>query len=303
MVGVENALRTLCAIPCFNEEVPIGSVVLQARPHVTDVLVIDDGSMDRTAEVARLAGAQVIVHEKNSGKGKAVQNAFKYARDHGYDAMVLMDGDGQHDPREIPLLLAPLVAGKDLGLGFRFGENTEMPGWRRAGKRVLDYATAASGAGEVTDSQCGYRSFGKKAIAIMADRIGSQGFGVESETLVIANDAGLQRENVTIHCRYDGVDGSTKGPVAHAAGVLASLFENITRRRPLLFVGLPSLVLLVAAVLLAIYTFQSYNLTDHFSVPFALITATVALLGVFGLFAALMLDLVARVERRVARMA
>jgi glycosyltransferase involved in cell wall biosynthesis len=88
-------VRTLVAIPCFNEELAIGSLVLQAKPHATDVLVVDDGSADRTAEVARLAGAAVIVHEKNSGKGKAVQNAFRYAKEKGYDALVLMDGDGQ----------------------------------------------------------------------------------------------------------------------------------------------------------------------------------------------------------------
>jgi glycosyltransferase involved in cell wall biosynthesis len=294
--------RVLCAIPCFNEEVAIGSVVLQAKPHVTEVLVIDDGSDDRTAEVARLAGAQVLVHERNSGKGLAVQNAFRYARDHGFDALVLMDGDGQHDPKEIPLLLAPVLAGTDVGLGFRFGDKTEMPGWRRVGKRVLDYATAAGGAGVVTDSQCGFRAFGRKAIEEMADGLAAKGFGVESEQLVVARERGLTMQNVTIHCRYEGVDGSTKGPVAHAAGVLASLVENVTRRRPLIFMGLPSIALLLAGASLALYMVHSYNQSGYYSLALALLTLALTLVGVLGLVTSFILNLVSLLEGRIVRM-
>jgi glycosyltransferase involved in cell wall biosynthesis len=296
-------VRVLCAIPCFNEELAVGSVVLQAKPHVADVLVVDDGSSDRTAEVARLAGAAVIVHERNTGKGKAVQNAFRYAQKNGYDALVLMDGDGQHDPREIPLLVKTLqMPGVDLALGFRFGEKTEMPGWRRAGKRVLDYATAVGGGGAVTDSQCGFRAFGKKAIAVMADKLGASGFGVESEQLVVAKDAGLRYENVTIHCRYEGIDGSTKGPISHATGVLTNLVSLVTMRRPLIWIGLPSLLLIVFAVALTIFTLQEYNRTGTFSIGYALVTATVGLVGVLGVFMAFVLNLVSLIERRLERM-
>ena len=295
--------KTLVAIPCFNEELAIGSMVVQARQFADRVLVVDDGSKDRTAAVARAAGAEVIVHEKNAGKGTAIRNAFRYARDHGFDAMVLMDGDGQHDPAEIPLLLEPVVGRNghsvDVALGFRFGQNTEMPAWRRVGKRVLDYATAAGGGGVVTDSQCGYRAFGRKAIEEMADRLQADGFGVESEQLVLMNQAGLAHENVNITCRYDGIDGSTKGPVEHAMGVLTSIVDTVTSKRPLLFIGLPSIAMLVAATWLAVHTLQSYNVYGVFSIPWALATATFALLGAFGLLTALVLNLVSALERRI----
>ncbi|MHB8603789.1 MAG: glycosyltransferase family 2 protein [Thermoplasmatota archaeon] len=295
--------RTLVAIPCYNEELAIAGIVLRARKHASAVLVIDDGSKDRTVETARLAGAIVLENPGNKGKGYGVRRAFRYAREHDYDTLVLMDGDGQHDPDEIPLLLEP-VAGRngrsvDIALGFRFGQNTEMPAWRRVGKRVLDYATAAGGAKVVTDSQCGYRAFGKRAIAEMATKLRDDGFGVESEQLVLAHDAGLSTENVNITCDYDGIDGSTKGPVAHAMGVLAGMVEMIAAKRPLLFVGLPSLCLLVASVGLGIHTLQSYNASRVFSIPWALGTATLAIIGTFGMLSALLLNLVTSLERRI----
>jgi glycosyltransferase involved in cell wall biosynthesis len=95
-------MKTLAAIPCYNEGLAIGSVVLKARRHVDAVLIVDDGSTDDTAEVAQEAGALVVSHETNTGKGRAVKTALEYAVDNQFDALVLLDGDGQHNPNEIP---------------------------------------------------------------------------------------------------------------------------------------------------------------------------------------------------------
>ncbi|MEA3202045.1 MAG: hypothetical protein QOE90_3473 [Thermoplasmata archaeon] len=301
-VNVRTGPRVLVAIPCYNEELAIAGVVLRSKRHAEEVLVIDDGSKDQTVEVATMAGATVTKNPGNKGKGYGVRRAFQHAHDGGFDALVLIDGDGQHDPDEIPLLLAPILqADKEVALGFRAGDKTEMPAWRRVGKRVLDYATAAGGAGIVTDSQCGYRAFGKRAIAEMNEKLSGDGFSIESEQLVVMKDAGLSFENVEIHCKYEGIDGSTKGPVEHAVGVLTSIFDMMTSKHPMRFIAFPSAVLLVGAVWMGIHTLQLYNQTHFFAVAYALGSATLAILGAMGILVAIMLKMMTHMERRIKK--
>jgi glycosyltransferase involved in cell wall biosynthesis len=118
----DSAFRILVAIPAYREERKIGSVVKSVREHYPyDVLVVNDGSPDATSEVARSAGATVLDLPCNLGIGGAVQTAFLYALEHGYDAMARLDGDGQHDPRDIGRLLEPILRGEaDAVIGSRF---------------------------------------------------------------------------------------------------------------------------------------------------------------------------------------
>src|SRR6058998_2755784 len=117
--------KILVAIPAFNEGTTIGSVVLKARQFASEVIVIDDGSTDDTAETAALAGAHVIRHARNLGKGLAIRTAWLYARDHVPEALVLLDGDHQHDPNDIPRLIETVLSGKsDVALGVRWGNTS-----------------------------------------------------------------------------------------------------------------------------------------------------------------------------------
>lgn len=299
--------RILAAIPAYNEEIAIASVVHKATPHVDEVVVIDDGSDDDTADVARAAGARVVTNPGNKGKGYSVRRAFRYARDAGFDVLVLLDGDGQHDADEIPDLVEPVLGvngyedPRDVALGFRVGDDNEMPLYRRVGKRVLDYATATASGDprEVTDSQCGFRAFGPRAIEIYAETLTDDGFSVESEQLVVAREQGLTWENVRVSCRYEGVKNrSTHGPVKHALGVLDALVEKVTRKRPLLYMGLPSVLMMVAGGGLGIYVLQWWNWTGYFSVPQAMGAAVLLLVGMMGVMAALILNMMVRLERR-----
>ena len=100
---------SLAIIPCFNEEATIGSVIIRAKRHVDKVLVVDDGSTDDTVRIAKEAGALVVSHKKNMGKSAGIKTGFKYALRNSYDYIVTIDGDGQHNPDEIPVVLNNVV--------------------------------------------------------------------------------------------------------------------------------------------------------------------------------------------------
>lgn len=290
-------MRVLCAIPALDEEVAIGSVVLRARRHVAEVVVVDDGSSDGTAEVARLAGATVLKHSSNRGKGEAYRTFWEHAKAGGFDALVTLDGDGQHDPDEIPLLLARLEAGDDVAIGARWGASTEMPLWRKVGKRVLDYGTAAASdtparqGPRLTDSQSGFRAYSRRALDQIAPH--QSGFSVESQMLIDAHQAGLRIGETRIHCRYD-VDGSTLNSFTHASGVLNDLLFQIGVRHPLLYLSLPGAIMLIGGVLAGLWTAYLFTSTGDFSVGWILVSLFLTSVGVLAVFVGLLFNLLPR---------
>ena len=132
----------LACIPAFNEEKPIVDVIKKSLKYVDQVIVCDDGSSDLTAEQAKIAGAVVIKHEKNMGKGHAMKSLFKYAKDIDADVIVTIDGDGQFLPEQIETLLQPILENSyDVVIGNRFSDDKEMPSYRKIGNKMLDRIT------------------------------------------------------------------------------------------------------------------------------------------------------------------
>lgn len=152
-------------MPAYNEERSIARMVLGCQKYVDRVIVVDDGISDATAELAISAGAHVVRHEWNAGYGTALRTCFETAREIGADRMVIIDSDGQHDPDEIPQLLQPLDRGVDMVIGSRFcnGNAQDIPAYRKVGMRILDITTNFLGGLSVTDSQSGFRAYGKRA--------------------------------------------------------------------------------------------------------------------------------------------
>lgn len=285
-------MRVLCAIPCYNEDIAIAGVVLRATKHVDEVLVVDDGSSDDTVKLAKQAGATVIVHGKNQGKGGAYRTFWNYAVEHKFDALVTLDGDGQHNADEIPRLLRELEKGADFVIGSRWGEKTQMPTWRKVGKRILDYTTAAaSKQADLTDSQSGFRAYSQKALKKIKPRTG--GFGVESQLLVDATEKKLQFAETRISCRYD-VDSSTLGPVRHASGVINDILTEIGIRHPLLLLGLPGLILLILGGGAGINTVYILDVHGYFSPAWMMVSMFLTTVGLMMIMMGMVFHLIPR---------
>lgn len=247
-------------LPAYNEEVSIGSIVLLTRFYADNVIVVDDGSSDRTAEVARKAGAEVIIHETNAGKGGALKTGFTAAVDLGADIIVTMDSDGQHNPADIPRLVDPILKGEaEMVNGSRYlnGLDRNTPIYRRVGQRVLDRFTNLNSGLRITDSQSGFRAFAASTKDIF--RFNAQGMAIESEMLADAGKSGVRIKEVEIGVRYD-VDCSTVNPIKHGFGVLLMVLKDIEFNRPLYYLTVPGLSLGVGGLIMGAHFLQDFTM-------------------------------------------
>jgi glycosyltransferase involved in cell wall biosynthesis len=245
-------------LPAYNEEVSIGSVVLLTRLYADKVIVVDDGSSDRTADIAWKAGAEVIVHQSNKGKGGALKTGFAAAVNLGADIIVTMDSDAQHNPAEIPKLVAPIFEGEaDMVNGSRYinGLDRNTPAYRRVGQTVLDKATNLTSGIRISDSQSGFRAFAASIIDIF--RFNAQGMAIESEMLADAGRAGLRIKEVGIGVRYD-VDGSTKKPVQHGLEVLVTILKDMEFNRPLFYFTVPGTFLGIVGLFMGASSLKTF---------------------------------------------
>ena len=239
----------IACIPAYNEESHIESLVKSAKNHVDSVVVCDDGSTDNTANIAKNAGAVVISHKINKGYGAAIISLFDYARENNVDTMITVDGDGQHDPDQIPLLVDILFQHNvDVVIGSRFlNNNIETPEYRKKGIKIIT-STANYGTDlKVSDSQSGFRAYSK--IAINAIHPTEEDMSVSTEILFKISNKGLSVAEVPITISYDG-DTSKHNPISHGVSVLANTIKYVSIKHPLQFYGIPGIALITIGIIL-----------------------------------------------------
>lgn len=224
--------KIVVGIPAFNEERTIATVVLGSLPHASAVVVVDDGSSDGTSANALRAGATVIRHQFNSGKGVAVATLFDFAIQAQADVLVLLDGDGQHNPAEIPMLVnSCLNDGADVVVGSRFhpDSRSSTPNVRRLGQMFFNRMTALASGVYCSDSQSGFRAFNRRAFCSM--HLTESSFSVESEMQFEYRTRSLQVREVPISCSYEMPP--KRNVFAHGLIVLSRLARMAVERRAL----------------------------------------------------------------------
>jgi len=198
-------VRTLVLIPCKNVEATIGTLIGKIRgvDPALDVLVVDDGSTDGTGRAAGDAGAVVLRHETNLGKGAALRTGFDYAVSRGYDALVTMDGDLQHDPAAIPAFVAALESGNsDIVIGTRMRAVGEMPRIRIWTNRTTSRVVSRLAGQPIPDSQSGYRIM--RTSVVRGLPLVTSRYDTESEVLIRSARRGARIASIPIESIYTG---------------------------------------------------------------------------------------------------
>lgn len=230
--------RRLAIVPARDEEDAVGSVVeeLRAFDPELDVVVIDDGSGDATAARAAAAGAAVVRLPFNLGIGGAVQTGFKFALEHGYETVLRLDGDGQHDPQELPSLLGPLERGEaDVVVGSRFADGNgdyRPPFARRAGIRWFARLVSLLTRQKLTDTTSGFQAVNARAIRLFAADYPHDYPEVEAVVMVVRHRLRILEVPVRMRGRETGESSITAlRSLYYAIKVTLALFVGIFRRR------------------------------------------------------------------------
>lgn len=236
MMMMENKQKILVIIPALNEEGSVGKVVKEVKEHLpqVDILVVNDGSSDLTSKKAKEAGAVVLDLPFNLGIGGAMQAGYKYAFEKGYEIAIQVDGDGQHDPKEIPKLLQALEEKEvDMVIGSRFIGDSEFKSsmMRRVGISIFSRVISLIVGQKITDPTSGFRAVNRKAIQLFAFDY-PQDYP-EPEVLVLLHQCGLKVAEVPIGMskRYTGESSITKlRSIYYMVKVLLAIFVDCFKK-------------------------------------------------------------------------
>jgi len=288
----------IAGIPAYNEEKTIAKVVLLTKKYVDKVIVADDGSTDMTAEIAEAVGAEVIRHKENMGYGAALRTIFHKAREENADILVILDADEQHDPNEIPTLIEPLLKDEaDLVIGSRFLGKTDARKYRALGVKIITKTANILAGTKLTDAQSGFRAYNKKAIQVI--RPTDDGMGASVEILTQATEAKLRIKEVPITIRYEGLETSTEHPLKHGASVINTLISKTIEKKPLRYLGIPGVIMLLSSVFFIAELITLFNRTRYFSIPMALIALGFIFAGLLFILASIQIYMIKTLEKKL----
>ncbi len=279
--------KVVVLIPAFNEERFIGSVVIKSLNYARHVIVVDDGSTNSTMEIAEKAGAIVLHHEVNKGKGASLNTGFEKARELDPDVVALLDGDGQHRPDDIPAMIKPVLEeGIDMVIGSRYlASKSDIPGYRKLGQKTVTLLTNITSGTPSSDSWSGFRAFSKRAIQTIHFREG--GWGVDPEFQFQAHEHGFKVAEVPIIALYE--EKAKRNPLPHAIKTVNAIIRMVGQHRPLLYFGVTGFFLILIGLVSGFWVIDRYITSGLLATGIAIVDSILLIVGTLTLFVGIIL--------------
>ena len=282
-------MKITVGIPAFNEEKNIIHIIekLQKKAHI--IIVCDDGSTDKTGEIAKKMGAIVISHERNLGYGAAIRSLFLKARELKSEILVTLDSDGQHRIEDLLPVTKPIIEKQaDMVIGSRFleGNQKNIPKYRKVGIKIITKLANSSLDESVTDSQSGFRAYSQNILSTITPL--EMGMGVSNEILMKSSKNGFKIAEVPIVVSYEG-DTSTQNPISHGGSVILSTLKFISIEHPLKFYGIPGMIFLVIGLFFIVMTLQLFSETREIITNISLLAIGTTIFGTMMLMTSIIL--------------
>lgn len=286
-------MKIIAIIPAYNEESTIGDIIRTTCLYVNEILVVNDGSTDKTAQVAENAGASVMDNIINRGLGRTVQRGYDEAIKRGANIVVQIDADGQYDPEEIPKLIEPIIENKaDFVLGSRL-ENLKykMPRVKEFGNKAFSWLLRRITGTDIKDGQTGFRAIRREVL----ENVRSRGdFTYTQEMIIKASNEGWRIESIPVNFypRNAGESRLISSPIDYAWRAWIIIFRTMRDYDPLRFFGIPGIILIISGLFMGtgiIYKFALVGFIGH--TPSVILTALLIMSGIQLLFLALMADM------------
>ena len=276
-------MSVLVGIPALNVESTIEEVVVKANQYADNVLVVNDGSTDKTSDIMQKLDITIITHDRKRGYGAALQSIFTHAKKtmNEQDILVILDSDGQHNPDDIARLCEPIRNGAvDIVTGTRF-QNSKLPIFR---KIVIKCLTKLVN-GNIEDGQCGFRAYNYDAVINL--NLHELSWGISLEILREAKKKQLRIAEVPITCIYDQKSHSSN-PISQGSSLVESFLWFMVFGKPLTILGIPALLILVGSFISASITIYLYMTLQYLVLGWALITISCLIVGMLLAFSAIL---------------
>ena len=299
---VRHSLDILVCIPAYNAESTIFKAVKQCQKFADLVLVINDGSSDNTASLAKDAGADVINHKQNRGYGSAIKTGLTEGLKRNAKVTITFDADLQHDENDIPKIVQPIIDNTaDIVIGSRFLQNNDgVKNYRKFGIKLITMLVNSFMNNHLSDAESGLRAYGADSLKELVPILETDGMGMSSEILLKSSVCKLKIFEIPRKEMYPtGIKTSSKNPLRHGLSVVFTIIKLIIENKPLKVFGIPSFIFFIVSIVSSIYVIDFYNTVGRLPLGLTIFTILSLSTAFFFTLAAMILYVLSRIASRI----